>query len=101
MASAPYRDSEVTAQVHVEGDPIVYRTVYDKRDLVWVFGDYGTDGVYGGTFGTNGFPLPGFNQFAPTSYANLYYGTPAVADGYSVKFTQIIFSTQPIPVPTS
>lgn len=106
MESAPFRETEITVQVQVEGDAPVYRTVYDKRDLVWVYGDYNTDledGAtnrgWGGNFGKTGRPLPGFNQFAPTIYANTPDGAKPPSETYTYNFTQIIFSKSPIPCP--
>ena len=101
MQSDAHRETELKIQVHVEGEPPVYRTVYHKADLVWIYGMYDEDGDVGGSFGSVGQPLPGFNRIMPTAFANLLYGTPAVAETYWHRFTQIILSTQPIPCPAA
>lgn len=100
MQSAPYRETEMAVQVHVEGDAPVYRTIYRKSDLVWIYGDLYADDHLGGSFGKVGQCLPGFNRIMPTAFANLSYGTPAVAETYWHRFTQIILSRRPIPCPT-
>lgn len=98
-STAPYRETVVEAFAALPG-ATGWSTLYSNATAAWVYGDYNTDtwGM-GGNFGVTGKPLPGFNQFAPTSYANTPDGASPPVDTYSFQFTQIIFSTQAIALP--
>jgi len=98
-ATAPYRETVLEVFAALPGQTS-WSTLYSNTKAAWVYGDYNTDtwGM-GGNFGQAGKPLPGFNHFAPTIYANTPDGAKAPAVTYSYKFTQIIFSRSAIAVP--
>lgn len=97
IASAPYKDTELEIWVKEDGwasEKLLLR----KNDIVMVMGQRNN----AGDFGVFEKVLPGYQFFAPTLYSNAVFGgevMPAVE--YSMQMTQVIFSTEAIPFPTS
>jgi hypothetical protein len=96
---APYRNTGIEIWVAPQGAKS-YTLVHRKLDYAFMFGAYD-----GSPFGnaTQDFSLakvlPGWSMFSPTAYANLSDNSVPSRTSYALRFTQMIFSKQPVPCP--
>lgn len=92
-SAAGVRNTVLEVKVARDGEP--YTTVFSQNDQAISFGS--TNDSQGEFFDA----LPGYCAFIPTMYLNVDLGATPPKKSYYHRFTQVIFSKQPIPAPAA